>query len=80
MSANVSMHSAEVDKIVGDPAATEAQAPDEHARGMAEENGEGNKDGQGLPPDSDDRLKGDAGKKGTGAMAEEKKNLDTYIY
>ena len=38
---------------------------------MSEENGEGDKGGQGLPLDSDDRLKGDAGKKGAGATAED---------
>ena len=70
MSANV-MNSAEVDKTVSDPAATEAQTPVEPARGMAEENGEGDKGGQGLPSDSEDRLEGDAGKKGTDATAEE---------
>ena len=47
MSANVNCwNSAEVDKTVGNPAATDAQALDEPARGMAEENGEGDKGGQ----------------------------------
>ena len=40
-----------VDKNVGDPTVAEVPAPDKPARGMADEEDEGDKDGQGTPAD-----------------------------
>ena len=64
MSVDECTSSAEVAKTVGNPTAAEAPAPDKPARGMADEEGEGDKGGQGTPADHEVLPEGGDGKEG----------------
>ena len=66
MSVDKCTSSTVVDKNVDDPTAAEAPAPDKPARGMADEEDEGDKDGQGTPADHEAVPEGGDGKRGEG--------------